>query len=100
MVKPSKVVSPPKVILPEALLAFFKVKEHGYAVSLSNCQCDYFQKQNKPCRHIYRLARELGIKTPAINSIINIAELITGKDFYAEGRTIERLGLSGLSVSM
>ena len=45
------------------------------------------------------LARELGIKTPAINSIINIAELITGKDFYAEGRTIERLGLSGLSVS-
>lgn len=42
-------------------VAFFKVKEHGYAVSLSNCQCDYFQKQNKPCRHIYRLARELGI---------------------------------------
>lgn len=44
------------------------------------------------------LARELGIKTPAINSIINIAELITGQDFYAEGRTIERLGLSGLSI--
>lgn len=34
-------------------VAFFKVKGH--------CQCDYFQKQNKPCRHIYRLARELGI---------------------------------------
>ncbi|MDU5081945.1 NAD/NADP octopine/nopaline dehydrogenase family protein [uncultured Tissierella sp.] len=44
------------------------------------------------------IARELGIKTPAINSIINISELITGKDFYAEGRTIERLGLKGLSV--
>lgn len=44
------------------------------------------------------LARELGIKTPAINSIINIAELMTGKDFYDEGRTIERLGLKGLSV--
>lgn len=44
------------------------------------------------------LARELGIKTPAINSIINIAELMTGMDFYAEGRTIERLGLKGLSV--
>lgn len=44
------------------------------------------------------LARELGIKTPAINSIINIAELMTGKDFYKEGRTIERLGLKGLSI--
>lgn len=44
------------------------------------------------------IARELGIKTPAINSIINIAELITGKNFYMEGRTIERLGLKGLLV--
>ena len=44
------------------------------------------------------MAKELGIKTPAINSIINIAELITGKDFYEEGRTIERLGLKNLST--
>lgn len=44
------------------------------------------------------IARELGIKTPAINSIINIAELITGEDFYKEGRTLERLGLEGLTV--
>jgi opine dehydrogenase len=44
------------------------------------------------------IAKELGIKTPAIDSIINIAELMTGQDFYEEGRTIERLGLAGLSV--
>jgi opine dehydrogenase len=44
------------------------------------------------------LARELGIKTPAINSIINIAELMTGRDFYKEGRTMDRLGLEGLSI--
>lgn len=44
------------------------------------------------------IARELGIKTPAINSIINLASLMTGKDFYENGRTIERLGLKGLSV--
>lgn len=47
---------------------------------------------------ISSIGRELGIKTPAINSIINIASLITGKDFYDEGRTITRLGLEGLSV--
>ena len=44
------------------------------------------------------IARELGIKTPAINSIINLASLMTGKDFFENGRTIERLGLRGLSV--
>lgn len=44
------------------------------------------------------IAKELGIKTPAINSIINLASLMTGKDFYEDGRTIERLGLKGLSV--
>lgn len=44
------------------------------------------------------IGMELGIKTTAINSIINIAELLTGKDFYKEGRTIARLGLEGLSV--
>ncbi|MSU01495.1 NAD/NADP-dependent octopine/nopaline dehydrogenase family protein [Tissierella pigra] len=44
------------------------------------------------------IAIELGIQTPAINSIINIAELITGRNFYVEGRTIEKLGLKGLSV--
>ncbi|MDR7857713.1 NAD/NADP octopine/nopaline dehydrogenase family protein [Tissierella sp.] len=44
------------------------------------------------------LARELGIKTPAINSIINVAELMTGRNFFEEGRTIERLGLDGLSI--
>lgn len=45
------------------------------------------------------LAKELKIETPAISSIISLAELMTGRDFYLEGRNIERLGLEGLSVS-
>ncbi len=44
------------------------------------------------------IGKELNIKTPAMNCIINMAELMTGEDFYREGRTIERLGLKGLSV--
>lgn len=44
------------------------------------------------------IAIELGIKTPAITSIINIAQMMTGKDFREEGRTADRLGLLGLSV--
>jgi opine dehydrogenase len=44
------------------------------------------------------MAKELGIETPAIDSIIRIAELITGIDFFKEGRTMKRLGLKGLKV--
>ncbi|MFA7534051.1 MAG: NAD/NADP octopine/nopaline dehydrogenase family protein, partial [Tissierellaceae bacterium] len=45
------------------------------------------------------IAKELGIKTPAITTVINIAALMTGKDFYEDGRTIERLGLKGLTIN-
>ncbi|MBZ2175958.1 NAD/NADP octopine/nopaline dehydrogenase family protein [Schnuerera sp. xch1] len=44
------------------------------------------------------LAKELNIETPAIDSIIRLAELITGIDFFKEGRTAEKLGLKGLTV--
>src|SRR5699024_1094854 len=44
------------------------------------------------------LAKQFNIETPAIDSIIKIAELMTGIDFYKEGRNIERLGLDGLKV--
>lgn len=44
------------------------------------------------------LAKQFSIETPAIDSIIRIAELMTGIDFFKEGRNIERLGLSGLKV--
>lgn len=44
------------------------------------------------------IAKEFDIKTPAIDSIIMIAELITGVDFFSEGRTLDRLGLKDLSV--
>ena len=44
------------------------------------------------------IAKELNIETPAIDSIIRLAGLITGKDFFKEGRTAKRLGLEGLSI--
>lgn len=44
------------------------------------------------------IAKEFNIETPAIDSIIKLAGLITGRDFYKEGRTAERLGLKGLTV--
>lgn len=41
----------------------------------------------------------LGVKTPAITSIIDIAECMTGKEFRKTGRTADKLGLEGLSIA-
>ena len=33
----------------------------AYEVSLTNCTCQDFSRRNLPCKHIYRLASELGL---------------------------------------
>jgi opine dehydrogenase len=39
------------------------------------------------------------VRTPAIDALIEVVRSITGKDFAAEGRTLERLGLSGMDAT-
>jgi opine dehydrogenase len=36
------------------------------------------------------------VKTPAIDALVEMVRDMTGRDFVAEGRTLERLGLSGM----
>lgn len=40
----------------------------------------------------------LGVRTPTIRSIIQLASAVHGRDFWKEGRTVERLGIKGMSV--
>lgn len=40
----------------------------------------------------------LGVKTPTIRSIVQIASIMRGRDFWAEGRTAEKLGIKGMSI--
>jgi len=40
----------------------------------------------------------LKIKTPTIRFIIHLASVMRNKDFWKEGRTVERLGLQGKSI--
>jgi len=42
------------------------------------------------------LAAAAGVRTPAIDALVEIVRSMTGKDFAAEARTLERLGLSGM----
>lgn len=40
----------------------------------------------------------LGVPMPTIRSIIHLASAMHGVDYWAEGRTVERLGIKGMSV--
>ena len=44
------------------------------------------------------LGRAAGVPTPAIDALVAVAKIMTGQSFAAEARTLERLGLSGMSV--
>lgn len=46
---------------------------------------------------IVSVGRWAGQATPVAEGLLNLASAITGRDLYAEGRTLEVLGLSGLS---
>jgi opine dehydrogenase len=41
----------------------------------------------------------LGVSTPNIKLIIQLASMLTGVDFWKNGRTVEKMGLKGLSVN-
>lgn len=57
--------------------------------------------EDVPCSlvPIASLAHNLGIETPAIDTIIRLANMLTGKNFWKEGRTVDKLGLKGLTVA-
>jgi hypothetical protein len=44
------------------------------------------------------LAAAAGAKTPAIDALIEVVRNMTGKDFTAEARTLDRLGLVGMDT--
>ncbi len=48
---------------------------------------------------ISSFGKMLGIETPTIDSIVQIASVMMNKDFWIRGRTVETLGLSGKSVN-
>ncbi len=47
---------------------------------------------------ISSLGQMLGVPTPAIDHIIGLASLLHHCDYRAQGRTVERLGLAGMSI--
>jgi opine dehydrogenase len=47
---------------------------------------------------IASIGEMLGVPTPTICSIIHLASVMHGVDYWKEGRTVDRLGIKGMSV--
>lgn len=45
------------------------------------------------------IGRQLGVETPIMDAYIDIASIVTGRDFRADGRTAEHLGLTGKTAA-
>lgn len=43
------------------------------------------------------LGRKFGIETPAMDAVIKLGSVLNGRDYWAEGRTVERLGIADMS---
>lgn len=48
---------------------------------------------------IASMGREFGVKTPTIEMVINLANIIFKEDFWHKGRTVYSLGIDGLTSS-
>lgn len=48
---------------------------------------------------IASVGQELGVETPAINTLISLASLVSDRDWWTEGRTADKMGLTGMSAS-
>ncbi len=48
---------------------------------------------------IASIGRELGIRTGAIDTVVGLASLVSGRDWWTDGRTADKMGLAGMSAS-
>lgn len=44
------------------------------------------------------VGNKFGVETPAIDAVIQLASLLNGRDYWAEGRTVERLGIADMTL--
>ncbi|MDX9952575.1 MAG: NAD/NADP octopine/nopaline dehydrogenase family protein [Anaerolineae bacterium] len=57
--------------------------------------------EDVPCSlvPIALIGRQYGVETPTINTMVHLANIIQGTDYWHKGRTTEKLGIKGLSVT-
>ena len=55
--------------------------------------------EDAPCSLVFcaNLGRALGVKTPIMDSIANLASALRNEDYWVTGRTLDKLGLDGMT---
>jgi len=59
-----------------------------------------YLKEDTPCGFVpwSCLGKQLNVPTPTIDSLIHIVSIVYDVDYFKEGRTLERLGLEGMTA--
>ena len=55
--------------------------------------------EDAPCSLVFcaNLAKALGVKTPIMDSVANLASALRNEDYWVTGRTLEKVGLDGMT---
>lgn len=56
--------------------------------------------EDVPCSLIpmISIGEQYGVETPTMRAVVHLCSLLIGRDFWQEGRTVETMGIEGLSV--
>ena len=78
--------------------AFHQSEPDRWIMAPEQLEHRYFL-EDVPYGHVpySELGRLAGVATPTIDHIIHLASIALGRDFRAEGLTLERMGLGGVS---
>lgn len=80
MMSATKSETTPAYINPENQTAEFPGKKYIYHTTLNSCDCFDFGSRQLPCKHIYRLAMELGLIESDFSSGVNKNEQFTWQE--------------------
>jgi opine dehydrogenase len=73
---------------------------HGAARAPSSIDHRYFTEDIPfGLAPIASLGRAIGVPTPVTEAVVTVASAVCGRDFAREGRSVESLGLAGMTVS-
>ena len=81
----------------DCIVPFDEQWETGYRTGPFSIQDRYVTEDVPVGCHIYHeLGKKYGVETPVIDSMITLGSVMTGKDFYKNGLTLDDLGIGQL----
>ena len=57
-----------------------------------------FEDAQNGAAFLHSLAETIGLSAPLARAFVTIASAINGTDFYASGRTMDKLGMAGMTA--